>query len=163
MLGDTWHMEPLFPFLPLYHIKYIDVSSIHVTDMASSPESLCLIVCWSRAAAAATSWIMMVDHESEIIFVMADPVSCWLIVILLADPVLCCHLIVDSGVGPWLRWQPMVDPDGGSGSWRWIVDYGGIWFWLWILIVVAADHGLWLQDACLIYNITTQILDHYWQ
>ena len=70
------------------------ISSIHVTDLTSAPESLCLIVRRSRAAAAATLWIMMVDRVSEIVNVMVDPVSCWLIIIILADPVSCWHLIM---------------------------------------------------------------------
>ena len=52
----------------------------------------------SRATAVATSWIMMVDRVSEIVIIMADPVSCW-------------HLIV---VVDHDR-QLMMDPDGGSG------------------------------------------------
>ena len=69
----------------------------------------------------------------------------------------CIVLASDSGGWPWLRLQLIVDPDGGSGSWWWIVDYSGIPSWWWILIVVAADCGLWLQQDCLIYNMSTQI------
>ena len=36
----------------------------------------------------------MVDRESEIVIVMVDPVSSWLIIIIMADPVSCWHLIV---------------------------------------------------------------------
>ena len=84
-------MELLFPLLPSYHSKNI-ISSMHVTDSTSSLESFCFIVCRSRTAAAATSWIMMVDRESEIVNVSVDPVSFW-------------HLIV------------VVDHDRGGGSW----------------------------------------------
>ena len=110
----------------------MNISSIHVTDFTSSPESLCLIVRRSMAAGAVTSWIMMVGRESEIVIVMANPVLCWLIVRIMVDSVSCWHLIVDSGGAPWSRWQLMVDPDcvlwwhpivmadpGRGGCWPW--------------------------------------------
>lgn len=53
----------------------------HVTDLTSFPESLCLIVRRSRAATAASSWIMMVDRESEIVIIMVDPASCWHLIV----------------------------------------------------------------------------------
>ena len=57
---------------------------------------------------------MMVDRESEIVIVMAE--SC--IVLSDRDHIggSCIVLASDSGGGPRSRWQPMVDPDGGSGS-----------------------------------------------
>ena len=67
---DTWSLS--FPFIPLYNIN---VSVIHVIDLTSSLESLCFIVCRSRTAFAATCWVMIVDHESEI--VMVEHRLCW--------------------------------------------------------------------------------------
>ena len=120
--------------LPPYHIQEINVSSIHVPDLTSSQESLCLIVCRSRATAAATSWIMMVDCESEIVILMAHPVSCWLIVIVMADPVSCWQLIVDSGGWPWSRWILMAAVDRDNGLLTMVAtDHdGGSW---WLLIM----------------------------
>ena len=57
-MRGKWHVELLFPLIPLCHIN---VSSIHVTDLTYSLESLRFIICRSRITTAATSWIMMVD------------------------------------------------------------------------------------------------------
>ena len=88
----------------LLSFKEIHISAIHVTDLTSSPESLCLIVRRSRTPAVATSWIMTCGSRirdrnggSSI----ADSVSCWLIVIIMADPLSCWHLtmVVDHDRG----------------------------------------------------------------
>ena len=50
----------------------------------------------------------------------------------------CIVLASDSGGGPRLRWQLMVDPDGGSWQWLWTMVAsdrdGGSWSW-WLLIM----------------------------
>ena len=122
----------LLPLLNPDHIKEINISSIHVTELTSSPESLCLIVCRSRAVA--TSWIMTCgphirdrDHNGG--SSMADSVS-WLAdrdnkggsFIVLAS---------DNGGGPRSRWQLMVDPNGGSEQ------------WLWTIVASDLDRGSW--------------------
>ena len=127
----------LLPLLNRYHIEELHISSIYVTDLTSSPESLCFIIRRSRA----TSWNMICGSRtgdrnggSSI----ADSVSCWLIVIIMADPLSYWHLIIvvdhDRG-GSW--WWIL---NGGTGQWLW--DYSGIRSWRWILIVGAADHRL---------------------
>ena len=50
----------------------------------------------------------------------------------------CIVLASDSGDGPRLRWQLMVDPDGGIGQWLWTMVAsdldGGSWSW-WLLTI----------------------------
>ena len=73
--SDTWHMELLFPFLPLSHINS---SSIHATDLTSSRSPCALYVAdpgaqlwphlgsWSWIAnqrSCGRSWITMVDLD----------------------------------------------------------------------------------------------------
>ena len=97
------HMELLFPLLPPYHVKEMNVSSLHFTDLTSSPESLCFIVCKSRAL-----WIMMVDCHLEIMIVMLGPVSCsHMIVIVVVN-----H---DRGGSRW--WTLMAAMDYDDGLW----------------------------------------------
>ena len=108
---QSFSFQLLLPLLNRYHIKEIHISSIHVTDFSSSPESLCLIVHRSRAPAVSTSWIMICgsrirDRNGGPSIV--DSESCWLIVIIMADPLSCWHLIM------------VVDHDRG-GSWWWIL------------------------------------------
>ena len=74
--------------------------------------------------------IMMVNCESEIVTAMADPVSCW-------------HLIIgmdhDRG-GSW--WWILMDPDFGLW-WQPIVmvdpDHGGCWPWTMITTILLVN------------------------
>ena len=150
MSWNTWHAELLFLLLPHYHIN---VSSIHVTDLTSSLECLCFIVYRSR------TYVYIMDHDGGSLIrdhdrnggsciVQADRDNNGGSFIVLAS---------DNCGGSWSRWQLMVDTDGGSGQWLWTIVAsecdGGFWSW-WLL---------WLQQDCLIYNISPQILDHYGQ
>ena len=114
MSGDTWHMELLFPaspsssFLHPYHIKEINITSIHVTDLTSSPESP-----GPRLLPHHGLW--SVDRVSEIVIIMADPVSCW-------------HLIVVHDRG---------------GSWWWILILVDHDCGLWTIVAFDFDGGSW--------------------
>ena len=101
------------------------------------PGVLVIIIWRSRATAVATSWIMMVDRESEILIDIADTVSCWLIVIVLADPVSCWHLIVvvDHNGGSWW-WSLMAAVDHDDGLWTMMASDHDVVSWSWWLLIV---------------------------
>ena len=145
--GQETHDTRSFSFQLLlhYHIKEIHISSIHVTDLTSSPESLCLIVCRSRAVAASTSWNMLVDRVSEIVIVMVDPVSCWHLI-----------MVVDHDWGGSWWWILMAAVDNDCGLWWHLIsmvdhDHGGCWPWTMITMRLLDMY------------ISPQILDHNWQ
>ena len=141
---QSFSFQLLLPLLPPYHIKEMNISSIHVTDLNSSPESLSLIVRRSRAVDYdGDGESSNRDRDRNDGSFTVDSVSCWLIVITMADPVSCWHLTV------------LVDH-----------DWGGSWWWL-LMAAVDNDCGLWwhpivmvdhVRGGCWPWNMMTTIL-----
>ena len=71
----------------------------------------------------------------------------------------CIMLASDSDGGPRLRWQLMVDPDGGTGQWLWTIvasDLDGR-SWSWWLLNMDYDYNktAWYIVFLLRYSIIT--------